>query len=100
MLATRARITALPAPDSFWLGLRPTSMDRPRPRAYGPRHERDSHAEFRPVPEARRPSLPGRRLELHLPRLFPVDQPGPEIQCPLGRPALGRGAPVRDKTVP
>src|SRR5215203_492122 len=35
---------------------------------------------FRPPAESRRPDLPRRRLLLRLPRLLPVDEPGPEVQ--------------------
>ena len=43
----------------------------------------------------RRPCLSGRRLVVRLPRLFPVDPPGSEIQLPLRQAAGRRGAAVR-----
>ena len=49
---------------------------------------------------SRRPCLPGGRLVLRLPRLFPVDQPGSEIQLPLGPSADRSGATLLHQAFP
>ncbi len=60
----------------------------------GRRNERPAHA------RRGRHRVPGRRLVVRVPRLLPVDEPGPEVQLPCRRPAHRRRPPVLQQALP
>ncbi len=67
-----------------------------RPPPYS-RHARKNRAQAH---RSRRPRLPGGRLLLRLPGLFPVHKPGRQIQLPLRRLADRRDPAVLDQALP
>ena len=79
----RASLTPSPLPP-------PRGIVRPMPQT-------DSSP---PAARPRRPRLPGRWLVLRLSRLFPVDQPGRQVQLPLRRAADRRAPPVLHQALP